>query len=192
MRYLVVLRHPAYIRALETTLRGLCENGHEVRVLLGIPEARVEGPAERLAALEAELGALTVGAGVEQRGSRERDLAGELRCWLDYLFFFQPAFAQAPKLRTRGRKAVPAWLAEAMDETAGSTEVRVTLATAVRALERVLPVSDAIRECIATERPDVLIASPLIERRSPQVGYVRAGAATSASPPRCACAAGTT
>jgi hypothetical protein len=31
-----------------------------------------------------------------------------------------------------------------------------------------------VRDAVAAERPDVLIASPLIERRSPQVGYLRA------------------
>jgi hypothetical protein len=174
MRYLVVLRHAAYVRSLETTVRGLCKNGHEVRILLGITTVRVEGPAERLATLEAELEGLTVGAGVEPRGARQRDLAGELRCWLDYLFFWHPAFARAPKLRARGRKALPPWLAEAMDETAGSPQVRAAVAAAVRALERVLPVSEAIRACVAAEGPDVVMTSPLIERRSPQVGYLRA------------------
>jgi hypothetical protein len=174
VRYLVVLRHAAYIRSLETTVRALCEHGHEVRILLGNPDVRVTGPAERLAMLEAEFDGLTVGLGVEPRTAHERDLGGELRCWLDYLFFMQPAFDRAPKIRARGRRAIPGWLAEAMDHDAGSPELRASLAAAVRVFERTLPVSDAIRECVAAEHPDVLLTSPLIERRSPQVGYLRA------------------
>ncbi|TMK86386.1 MAG: hypothetical protein E6G57_12380, partial [Actinobacteria bacterium] len=141
MRYLVALRHAAYIRSLETTVRALCEHGHEVRILLGRPEVRVTGPAERLATLTAELDGLTVGTGVEPRASRQRDLGGELRCWLDYLFFLQPAFERAPKIRARGRRPLPAWLADAMDHDAASPEFRASVAAAVRALERVLPVS---------------------------------------------------
>ena len=174
MRYLVILRHSAYIRSLETTLRGLCDNGHQVRVLLGMPKAKVTAATERLGVLEAELDGFTVGPGVEPRASRERDLGGELRCWLDYLFYFEPAFAQSPKLRARARKPLPAWLSDAMDSAARSPEARTSIAAAVRAFERTLPISEAIRDCVDSERPDVVIASPLIERRSPQVSYLRA------------------
>ncbi len=174
MRYLVILRHSAYIRNLDTTVRGLCDNGHEVRILLGMPNGKVRAATDRLATLEAELDGLTVGVGVEPRASGERDLGGELRCWLDYLFYFQPEFANSPKLKARARRPLPPWLGDAMDEAARSPEARASVAAAVRAFERVLPVSEAVRERVASERPDVVITNPLIERRSPQVAYLRA------------------
>jgi hypothetical protein len=173
MRFLFVLRHAAYIRSLETTIRGLCARGHEARILLGRSEVAVEGPAESLARLELELDGVTVGAGVEPRGSRRRDLAGALRCWLDYLFFLGPEFTDAPKLRARSRRALPDWLADGVDASAGSPEFIASVAAAVSAFERTIPVPEPIRALVAGERPDALIPSPLIERRSPQVGYVR-------------------
>jgi len=97
MRFLIALRHAGYARYLQSTLRALCERGHEVVVLVGIqaPASKSHvGLLKRFAAdldeLADQLDGLTVRPGIEPRGSRQRELGGSLRSWLDYLHFQEP------------------------------------------------------------------------------------------------------
>jgi hypothetical protein len=184
MRFLVALRHAGYARYLESTLRGLCERGHEVVVLIGIEASTSKSHTALLArfageldALAEELAGLTVRPGVEPRGSSQRDLGGSLRAWLDYLRFLEPEFAEAPKLRARARSNIPPSLREPTDTAAASPEFRASLVAMLRALEQLLPVPEPALALLAEERPDAVVVCPLIERRSPQVAYLRSARA---------------
>jgi hypothetical protein len=170
MRFLVALRHAGYARHLQSTLRGLCERGHEIVVLTGV-QSRL---APELDGLAIELDQLTVRPGVEPRGSRQRDLAGSLRSWLTYLRFLEAEFADAPKLRARARSHVPPTLSEPTEMAAASPEFRASLIAMVRTVEQLLPVPEPVRVLLAEERPDAVLVCPLIERRAPQVAYLRA------------------
>jgi len=181
MRFLIALRHAGYARYLQSTLRALCERGHEVVVLVGIqaPASKSHvGLLKRFAAdldeLADQLDGLTVRPGIEPRGSRQRELGGSLRSWLDYLHFQEPEFANAPKLRARSLSNLPAALREPTEKAAASPEFRASLAAMIRMVERSLPVQEPARALLAAERPDALVVCPLIERRSPQVAYLRA------------------
>ncbi|MFL5892025.1 MAG: hypothetical protein ACJ75I_04715 [Solirubrobacterales bacterium] len=181
MRFLVALRHPGYVRYLHSTIRGLCERGHEVTALVGIEAPATKSHAglmtrfsDELDELAGELDRLTIRPGVEPRGSRRRDLGGSLRAWLDCLRFFEPEFADAPKLRARALSQLPLPLREPTEAAAASPEFRRSLAALIRALERSLPAPEAARRLVEEERPDALVVTPLIERRSPQVTYLRA------------------
>lgn len=181
MRFVVALRHAGFARYLEGTIRGLCEEGHQVVVLLGRQADTSKSPnrvashfTERLEGLAAELDGLSIRAGVEPRGSRRNDLGGALRSWLDCLRFFEPEFADAPKLRARGFSGLPAALREPTEAAAASPEFRASLAAMVRAVEESLPVPEPARALLAEERPDAVVVCPLIERRTPQVVYLRA------------------
>jgi hypothetical protein len=194
VRFLVALRHAGYARHLHSTVRGLCERGHEVVVLVGIEASAskshvglLEGFGSELDDLAKELDGLTLRPGVESRGSRQRDLGGALRSWLDYLRFLEPEFAEASKLRARSLSRLPASLREPVDAAARSPEFRASLAAMLRLVERSLPVPEATREVLAEERPDAVVVCPLIERRSPQVVYLRA--ARELGIPSCVCVA---
>jgi hypothetical protein len=182
MRFLVALRHAGYARYLQSTVRGLCERGHEIVVLVGIeaPTSKshaglLGGFTDELDALAGELdGHLTIRPGVEPRGSRRRDLGGSLRSWLDYLRFLEPEFAESPKLRARALSALPAALREPTETAATSPEFRSSLAAMVRMLEQSLPMPEEVRTLLGEVDPDALVVCPLIERRSPQSTYLRA------------------
>jgi hypothetical protein len=186
VRFLVALRHAGYARYLASTLRGVCERGHEVVVLVGIEAPRSKSHAGLLHRFTGELeelsgelgGRLVIRPGVEPRGSRQRDLGGSLRSWLDCLRFLEPEFADAPKLRARALSQLPAALREPTETAAASPEFRHSLAAVVRALEQSLPVPEPVRALLEEERPDALVVCPLIERRSPQATYLRAAHAT--------------
>lgn len=185
MRFLVALRHAGYARYLESTLRDLCERGHEVVVLLGVqsPASHAEllnRFAAELDDLAGEVDGLTVRPGrpgMELRGSRQRDLGGQLRCWLDYLRFLEPEFADASKLRERARSHLTMALREPTEAAAASPEFRASLVALVRTVEQLLPVPEETLAAVAEERPDAVLVCPLIERRTPQVVYLRAARA---------------
>ena len=181
MRFLAALRHAGYARYLDTTFRELCERGHEVVLLVGISSSRTKSHATlmsrfdaELDALAAELPGLSVRSGVEPRGSRQRDLGGSLRSWLDYLRFLEPEFEDAPKLRARSRSNLPASLRDATEAGAGSPEFRAALVGMLRSVEQALPVPGAVQAAVAAEQPDAVLVCPLLERRSPQSTYLRA------------------
>jgi hypothetical protein len=182
VRFLVTLRHAGYARYLQSTMRGLCERGHEVTVLVGIEAPASKSHVGQLSRFGDELdqlageldGRLMIRPGAEPRGSRRRDLGGSLRGWLDCLRFLEPEFEDAPKLRARALSQLPATLREPTETAAASPEFRRSLAAMIRALEQSLPVPEAVRTVIEEERPDALVACPLIERRSPQATYLRA------------------
>jgi hypothetical protein len=182
MRFLVALRHAGYARYLQSTMRGLCERGHEVVVLVGIEAPASKSHTGLMTRFAADLDELagefdsrfTIRPGVEPRGSRQRDLGGSLRSWLDYLRFLEPEFADSPKLRARAQSQLPAELREPTETAAASPEFRASLAAMVRAVEQSLPVPAAVRAAVDEERPDAVLVCPLIERRSPQAAYLRA------------------
>src|SRR5688500_18444969 len=131
MRFLVALRHAGYARYLQSTLRGLCERGHEVVVLVGIRAPASKSHTgllgrldDALDGLAAEIAGVTVRSGVEPRGSRERELGGSLRSWLDYLRYLEPEFESALKLRQRARSSLPASLREPTETAAASPQFR--------------------------------------------------------------------
>src|SRR5215208_517551 len=182
MRFLIALRHPGYARYLQSTVRELCERGHEIVVLVGIEASETKSHATLLNRFSDELdqladeldGRLTIRPGAEPRGSRRRSLGGSLRGWLDCLRFLEPEFDEAPKLRARALSQLPAALREPTETAAASPEFRRSLAALIRSLERSLPVPDEVREVVEEIRPDAVIVCPLIERRSPQANYLRA------------------
>jgi hypothetical protein len=181
VKFLVALRHAGYARHLESTMRGLCERGHEVVVVVGIEATAskshvglLEDFGSELEQLSRDLDGLSVRSGVEPRGSRQRDLGGYLRAWLDYLRYLEPEFADAAKLRERALSNLPTPLQEPVDAAARSPEFRASLAAMLRLVERSLPASEATRAMLVEAAPDAVVVCPLIERRSPQVTYLRA------------------
>ena len=97
-----------------------------------------------------------------------------MRSWLDYMHFLDPGFKSSTKLRKRARLNVPAHLRAPTETAARSNELRTVLDASARELERSLPIPDGVRDAIAEEKPDAVVACPLMETRSPQVGYLRA------------------
>jgi hypothetical protein len=174
MRFLFSLRHVGYVRHFYSTLKLLGDRGHEIVLLIG-GHGRDDKPLEvLLETLKAECPSLEVRPGIESHRRVERDLAWALRQWLAYLWFFEPALEDASKPRERLRVGLPAGLLEGTDAAAGNPEFRRTLQSVVGAIERMLPVPEGFTELLASERPDAVVVSPLLERGIPQVNYLRA------------------
>src|SRR6185503_9524747 len=102
-------------------------------------------------------------------------VASHLRLGLDYLRYQHRIFDQALTLRERSRDRTPAIflrlgrIARRIGEPA-----RRLLVGLVRKLERYVPEDPAIREFIASHKPDAILITPLINLGSSQIEYQRA------------------
>jgi len=172
MRFLFVLRSAGLLSVFEAPIQGLCERGDEVLVLLE-ETAQLVPPFQRL---ESSVSGLTIRPGGAPPGDdADLDLDASLRTTIDYLRYFEPELQRATKYRARCGRPLPKRLRGQMDRAAGkSPELRQALAAGLRAVERSLPVPNAVMDAVERERPDAVIVSPLLKRGSPQVNYLRA------------------
>jgi hypothetical protein len=198
-RILVVMLHPGFVRYFEGALHALAAAGHQVHVAFEINRAKLgeDVTARRLAAASPRI---TCGVAPERvesvrqflaRGDRQAIRAGDAARWptreetweslattvrllQDYLRFFEPAFARATALRARAEKRVPRIYRALVSAAARlGAPGRATLAAALRASERTIPVPEAIDAFLREHDPDVLVVTPLIELGSQQVDYVK-------------------
>jgi hypothetical protein len=172
MRFLFVLRNAAGLRVLEAPIRGLCEGGDEALVLLE-ETAQLVAPFRRL---ESEVDGLTVRpGGAAPDDDADIELDALLRTWIDYLRYFEPELQGATKYRQRCGRPLPKSLRGQTDRAvAKSPELRRALAAGLRAIERSMPIPDAVIRSVEHGRPDAVVVSPLLKRGSPQVQYLRA------------------
>lgn len=202
-RILFVMLHPGFIRYYEDALIALAGAGHRVHVAFEISRDKLN-ESELAARLTASSDRLTCGTTpprVESvraflaRGDRTATRGGDFRrpadaaarrqeTWetlattvrlqLDYLRFFEPAFANAHKLRDRAEKRLPAGAAALVRGAArGGRWTRRRLATVLHGVERVIPAHAAIEDFLREHDPDLLLVTPLIELGSQQVDYVK-------------------
>lgn len=203
MKILFVMLHPGFIRYYEGAVRGLAESGHDVHLAFEISRDKLGEStlAQRLAASSPRITCGTTPArsesvreflvrgdrtatrsGARQRpmdagGVREQaweSLATTVRLLVDYLRFFEPAFAHATKLRDRAEKRLPrVYVPWVRGVARAGTPARRTLAASLHAIEQMIPTTDALLEFIRDQRPDLLLVTPLIELGSQQVDYIK-------------------
>ncbi len=171
LRIMFVLSSPEYLRYFDSTMRMLVTRGHSVSV--GVNWLR-ERKNARLADLVGDPGIAVLGA-LPKRADVWVPFARALRGTMDFVRYLHPRFADTPALRARiHRKVLPPVL-RPLDRIRSLSEP--TLARAIRwmqACERAIPVSVRLRRFLETERPDVVVVSPLVDAASDQVDAVRA------------------
>jgi hypothetical protein len=106
------------------------------------------------------------------------ELAKTLRLWADYLRYFEPHYASAPKLRARAEERVPPRLVRLSQHPAfRNPDNRQRLLSALRMLERAMPTAGDIRQQLREHKPDVVIITPLVYLGSWQFEVLRAALA---------------
>ena len=174
MRLLFALRHAAYLRHFRSTVELLGECGHEVVLVLAKHWLSDDAVRDLVVQLERDVPGLTLRAGVETHRRVERDLPWALRQWLAYLWFLRPELRSAVKARERAAAGLPPDLRATTDTAAENPEFHRLLAASVGSLERALPVPQEFKELVADVDPDAVVVSPLLERGTPQINYLRA------------------
>ena len=178
MRLLFVMRHAGYVRNFESTLRLLCERGHDVHLAFqGRTKYAALDPAGIAAALAAEYPRFTHGF-VPMRSDGWGHLGRELRLGVDVLRYLGPEYDQAPALRQRALRAAPAeMLAQAAQAPWNTGPGRRAYMAWLRAQNRAIPTDPHIDAFLREQRPDVLAVTPLIEPGAPQAEYLRSARA---------------
>jgi hypothetical protein len=166
-------RHFTYFRNFESVLRSLAERGHHIH--LAADRDEYVGGQQLVQTLAATYPNITYGDAPPRAADDDAWVASHLRLGLDYLRYQHRIFDQALTLRERSRDRTPAIfltlgrIARRIGEPA-----RRLLVGLVRKLERYVPEDPAIREFIASHRPDAVLITPLINLGSSQIEYQRA------------------
>ncbi len=141
VKILFVMLHAGFVRNYEGAIRELAARGHHVHiacetgrtklndaplldevmrsggVTTGAAPVRAEGVRTFLA--RSDRGALRTGEAADgAQPERWDSLATAVRLGLDYLRYFDPEYAQAPKLRARAEKRLPRAFRAAIDAVA--------------------------------------------------------------------------
>ena len=202
-RILFVMLHPGFIRYYEGALHALASAGHHVHVAFEIGRTKLgeDVTAQRLASSSDRITCGTTPgrpesvrnflargdrsatrSGDEERPTTARarrqeaweSLATTVRLLLDYLRFFEPAFAGSAALGDRAEKRLPRiYVTIVKLLSTGGARGRQWLASILRGLERVIPVNPALESFIGEQNPDLILVTPLIEFGSQQVDYVK-------------------
>jgi hypothetical protein len=189
LRILFSLLHAGYLRHYGRPIRLLAARGHEVHVALAQLE-KDPADARLVEELAAECPTVTYGlAPVRAQEDGWRRIAWLVRALADVSRYAHPRYTGSSALRRRmadklhwridfGRSPRPLkrLLHRAVDRLAFADDA--TLAEKMRRrlarLEDAIPTGRRIRRFVATQRPDVVLASPLIEFASTQVDYLKA------------------
>jgi len=170
-RILFVLASPEYLRYFDTTLSGLADRGHQVGIAVHWLRERKHA---RLDGLITDRRIEIVGQ-VPARGDRWTHLAGAVRGTFDFVRYLHPTLAGATALRERSRRKSAPRLAWGLDRYASVEPERLERWYRwLRAAESAAPVSAAIVDFLRAPRPDLVVVSPLVDSRSPQVDVIRA------------------
>jgi hypothetical protein len=100
-----------------------------------------------------------------------------VRGTIDYARYLHPRFADATYLRDRMRKALPPVAAFLGRRTTASAEATATLVRRLIWLECAIPSSPKIARYLQSIAPDVVVVSPLVMDRCPQVDFIKSAKA---------------
>ena len=188
LKILFSLLHPGYLRHYGQPIRLLAARGHEVHVALGRLE-KDPGDFRLIEELAAACPTVTYSlASARARRDGWRRLAWLVRALTDLARYGDPRFADAPALRERiadklhwridysrlpGPFKGPLHRGVDRHSTGADAALSQRALTRLRRLEAAIPTSRRVTRYIAAQRPDAVLASPVIEFASSQIEYLK-------------------
>jgi hypothetical protein len=166
MKVLFAALHHAYYRNFESVVRGLAESGHAVHLTADEPESL--GGRELAERLAAEYSTVTWGQLPSLEQEPWFDAARRMRESLDYVRVLDARYPDKLRLRTEERAAR---VVRGLTCAPGGAGLAFR---ALKAFERALPVSEALRAYLERERPDLVVLTSLTYSRSQQLDVLRA------------------
>jgi hypothetical protein len=192
LKFVFSLLHPGYLRHYGQPIRLLAERGHEVHVALGRLE-KDPGDFKLIEQLAAEHSNVTYShAPARRRRDGWRRLAWLVRALTDLARYGDPRYAEAPALRGRIADKLdwridysrlpkpfkgPLHRKVASLATGANRQLADRTITRLARYEDAIPPSRRIIRFLADQRPDAVLASPVIEFASSQVEYLKAARA---------------
>lgn len=178
MRIFLSVQHLGSFLVYEPVIRELAARGHQVH--LAVSRAESLGWDKALEHVLADHPQITWSWLSPSPSSSAFwfELAKTIRLWADYLRYFDPSYAAAPKLRARAEERVPPRLVRLSQRPMfRDPRNRRRLLAALRALERALPTVAEIRQQLRDYKPDVVLITPLVYLGSWQFEVLRAALA---------------
>jgi len=189
LRILFSLLHAGYLRHYGEPIRLLAGRGHTIHLALFRDDEKDPGDSRLLERLLADCPTVTAGLAPKRRyADGWRPLAWIVRALVDVLRYADPRYEHATALRERTADKVRVrvtesrvdplsrwlvlrvlgWLAGGADASRAARATRILLR-----MEAAIPTSARTDRLVATFRPDVVLASPVVEIGSPQVEFVK-------------------
>ena len=159
----------------ESVVRQLASESHEILIL-----AHRRDDAELGGAPDAMFADLPQIRWSWEEGQQDSwtEIAVAVRIWLDYLRYFEPRYANAPRFRAKVGPRVPGLFRRITEWRPVRTRAgRRTLGACLRVIERALPRRPGIDALIQEYRPDVVLVTPLVRLGSNQVEVLRSALA---------------
>jgi hypothetical protein len=173
MKILFFARHYSYLRLFEAAIIELARRGHHLHLSADREEAM--GGRRMVERLAERYPNITLGTTPGRAPGAWTEFARRLRLGVDYLRYLDPRYGETPHLRARARARAPRTVV-AIAERLGPGG-RAAFSRLLRSFERGIPVSPDLERYIATQRPDVVLVTPLIELGSPQMDHLAAAKA---------------
>ena len=163
-----------FLRNFEPALRLLAERGHDLHLVA--ERTDTVGGARTLELLQRDYPErISFSYAPSRKDAVWQTLAVRMRLSLDYWRYLDRRYDHSPSLRARGATQAPALARLVMLPRAMRTRpLREALSSIVRTLERALPAGDRVEALLRSERPDLLLITPLLYFGSQQVDWVRA------------------
>jgi hypothetical protein len=168
------MQHLGSFLTYEPVVRELAARGHEIH--LAISRAEALGWDKTLESVLADHPGVTWSwlSPSPATAPSSFELARTVRVWADYLRYFAPDYASAPKLLARAEERVPPGLVRMSKKPAFQNPLhRRRLLAALRSIERSLPPVAEIQEALRQHKPDLVLVTPLIYLGSWQFEVLR-------------------
>ena len=175
LRIFLSVQHLGSFLVYEPVVRELAERGHTIH--LAVSRAESLGWEKALDGVVADYPQITWSwlSPSPAASGFWFELAKTIRLWADYLRYFDPYYAHAPKLKARAEERVPPGLVRLANRSAfQEPRMRDRVLRALRTIERSLPTVDEIRHQLREFKPDVVLITPLVYLGSWQFEVLRA------------------
>ena len=177
MKILFSMRHPGALRNFGSTVRALEQRGHQIHLSFVMQDRLGDG--RLLWELTDDHPGITYTEPNKKTPWRFwLGLARGTRFWIDYLRYLTPEYRDAFKLADRARLKIPRFLVwfsrlPLVNSRAG----RRLLAALLLVVERAIPTDKWIDDLIRSQKPDVVLVTPLVDLGSDQVDVVKSAMA---------------
>ncbi|HEY3158459.1 MAG TPA: hypothetical protein VGJ78_05810 [Vicinamibacterales bacterium] len=174
MKILFSVGNFGFLRNFEPALRLFAEHGHDLHLVAERKDS--VGGTRTLELLQSRYpDRIRFSYAPSRKDAIWQPLAVQLRLSLDYWRYLDPRYDHSPSLRARGASQAPAVARMLVRPRVMRTRPALALLRAlVRTCERAIPPGGRVEAFLRTERPDLLLLTPLLYFGSQQVEYVRA------------------
>src|SRR5688500_1212446 len=171
------MRHPGALRNYASTIRELARRGNKIHLAFMMQDKLGDG--RLLWELTNDHAEITYGEmGKKTPWRFWLGLARALRFTTDYVRYLRPEYADASALADRAASRVPRVLRAIVRCPPLRTRVGLRFTSwFLGVVERALPIDRWIKDTIASQKPDVVLITPLVDLGSDQVEYVKASKA---------------